>query len=139
RRALARAARTEARRSARDALRGLFIESLPLDGARRLEWTIWVAFIGSAVAEPGFASEQERRYIGWRDHILALLQRARAEGALRPNVDLPAAADRLAATLDGAGIRALFDPKGMSPRRLRAVMEAALGEILRDTPATTIR
>ena len=135
RRATKRALKAAARRAPGDGLREVLLGALPLDAGRRAEWTIWVAFIGSATAEPQFAKEQEDRYTYWRATIFDLLRRAQAEGAVRRGLDLDDAADRIVADIDGLGIRALFDPKGMGKHRLRQLADAMLAEIV-DQPAS---
>ncbi len=87
-------------------LRAAIDAVLPLDAGRRREWQVWVAMWG--VASPadelgqGFRSGWE----GLRQIFRELLEQARAEGRLRPGVDIRYEAERLVTMLAGIGLMA---------------------------------
>ena len=99
---------------------------LPLDQERREDWKIWFAFWSEALSNPTYADEQSTRAATTRDRIKACLAAMRKKGEVRRNVDIDAAADRLAALIPGIASAATFDPKAWSAARQRAVLRSEL-------------
>ncbi|OYQ37101.1 hypothetical protein CHU93_00675 [Sandarakinorhabdus cyanobacteriorum] len=86
--------------AARDKLRAVILEALPLDDARLREWRVWLAFWGEAVGNPQLRKENEIRIAEWRDLI---------ETLVAPLVGQPraveAAVSELLSLVDGIGLR----------------------------------
>ncbi len=99
---------------------------LPLDQERREDWKIWFAFWSEALSNPTYADEQSTRAATTRDRIKVCLAAMRKKGEVRRNVDIDAAADRLAALIPGIASAATFDPKAWSAARQRAVLRSEL-------------
>ena len=75
-----------------------------MDEERRLEWLIWVTFWGSAGTAPALATEWRRGRDGWRAALVRLLQQAKADGEIRPDIDAEHEADRLVVLIVGLGL-----------------------------------
>ena len=86
------------------ALRAVIEAVLPLDEERRLEWLIWVTFWGSAGSDPTLTKEWRRGRDGWHTTLVRLLQEAKADGEIRPELDAEHEADRLVVLIVGLGL-----------------------------------
>jgi TetR/AcrR family transcriptional repressor of bet genes len=111
-----------------DALSAVVHEALPLDGTRRREWKVWLAFWGQAAATRSLRREHERRYAEWRALIAGLLASAVDAGELRA-LDVDLEAGRLIALIDGLGIQCTLE---RGPDRLATslgIVEAHLASL----------
>ena len=86
------------------ALRAVIETVLPLDEERRLEWLIWVTFWGSAGTGTTLTKAWRDGRDGWRSTLVRLLQEARADGEVRPELDIEHEADRLVVLIVGLGL-----------------------------------
>lgn len=86
------------------ALRAVIEAVLPLDEERRLEWLIWVTFWGSADSDPTLTTEWRRGRDGWRATLVRLLQEAKADCEIHPDIDPEHEADRLVVLIVGLGL-----------------------------------
>jgi AcrR family transcriptional regulator len=108
------------------ALRAVLREALPIDADSRLEWRIWLAFWGRAIADRGLAAEQQRRYREWRGLVRGLLAAARRDGELPAALSPAAAADALVAFIDGLGVQATLEPARLTRARQLRMVDAYL-------------
>lgn len=111
-------------RTGLDAIRAVALELLPVTSSRRLEWSAWVALMGSTLTDPVLNAEQRDRLNGWRTVLQTLLEQAEL-----PGIDAPSVALRLAGLLDGLGLHSLMDPNLLTPARLAAEVDAFLGTL----------
>lgn len=77
-------------------LHNIVMEALPLDSVRLREWKVWIAFWGTATADPELAKENKNRYDEWRsiiEHHLGPASAARKRDARH-----------LIALIDGIGL-----------------------------------
>ena len=86
------------------ALREVVEAVLPLDEERRLDWIIWMSFLGSAGADAALAEEWRRGRNGWHSTLVRLLGEAKADGEIRPEIDEEHEADRLVVLIVGLGL-----------------------------------
>lgn len=85
-------------------LRGVLLESLPLDDQRIREWKVWLAFWGASMSDAALSAENHQRYDEWQQAIQRLL---------RPLSDNPTAdAALLIALIDGLGLGVVRDSEG---------------------------
>jgi len=113
------------------ALRAICLEALPLNGERRREWRVWLAFWGRAATEAALAAEHERRNATWHALVLRILHDAHARGELGAEVteDLDFEAEQILAFIDGLGVQALFAAGGLSEARLRQHVDALIARL----------
>jgi len=86
------------------ALRAVIEAVLPLDEERSLEWLIWVTFWSSAGTDRTLTNEWRRGRDGWRATLVRLLQEAKADDEVRPDIDAEHEADRLVVLIVGLGL-----------------------------------
>ncbi len=86
------------------ALRAVIEAVLPLDEERSLEWLIWVTFWSSAGTDRNLTDEWRRGRDGWRATLVRLLQEAKADDEIRPDIDAEHEADRLVVLIVGLGL-----------------------------------
>lgn len=106
--------------------RAWLVEGLPVDADRKAEVRVWFALLGLALTRPALARAQRLTYRAWRGRIAELLREAQTAGALRADVDCPAAAAALVALVDGLAIQATFEPRAISGARAVALVDAHL-------------
>ncbi len=100
-----------------DLLQAIIEQSLPLDGVRRRQWQVWLAFWGSAVGAPGLAAIQEEAQRTFRDRLAEGLRQRGYRG------DVERESGRLVALIDGVSVQATFDPDRWPPDRQLALFE----------------
>lgn len=105
--------RVDSLRALRDGLAGC----LPLDGSRRDEWRVWLAFWGRAAADGALAAEQRGWYERWRGLVWALILACQEEGTLPARLDAAWEADALVALVDGIGLQATLEPERLTSER----------------------
>ena len=116
-----------------------FVEALlPLDAARRRDWSIWFAFWSEALTSEEFSADQRARARGTTARLAKMLTRLVELGRLPASCDVTIAARRLGALIPGIAGQALFDPAGWPPARQRAVVADELALLgLRDVGGVT--
>lgn len=123
----ARVERAVAGLPAREALRELCRQLLPLDAARAAEGRVWLAFVAAAAVDGELAARHTR---GWReveDLLTDLVARCR-HGGEAGEADRGAAAGLLA-TLDGLAVGGVVEPGRLPPARLETLLDAALAAV----------
>jgi AcrR family transcriptional regulator len=90
-----------------DRLERLLLIYAGADAVFRDDWVLWVEMWRSAIFDERLAESVRRSSDGWMEQITDLIEQARAEGSLRGDVDVDAAARRLAAVVDGLGLQIL--------------------------------
>lgn len=111
----------------RDRLRGYLLAWFPLDAERRADATVWLAFTAASATRPDLVAEVRDTDDALLGVLAEVVERGRADGSVRADVDANLAAAVLLAVVDGLTIRAVTDP---DPRRLLPVLDAALTHLL---------
>jgi AcrR family transcriptional regulator len=111
-------------------------ELLPLDGERRAENEVWLAFAGRALVDSQLRARHEQVAEELRRACLGALHELGSGGRLRPGLDLRLEAERLHGLLDGLALHAAMQPDKMSPRLIRSVLGRHLDSLdpKKDTP-----
>ncbi|MFJ6619858.1 TetR/AcrR family transcriptional regulator [Kitasatospora sp. NPDC091335] len=91
----------------------LLTELLPLDGARREEAVLWLAFTFAARTRPEFRPGAALMQQAARELVSRVLHEARAAGGLPADVDVELETGRLAALLDGLALGMVLQPGGI--------------------------
>lgn len=117
-------------RPARDALRSVLLEALPLDDDGRAEWRVWLSFWGRAGSDAALAAEQKARYALWRRLVQNLILACQLEGSVGPDMDVDEATESIVALLDGIGIQATLEPDRLRPERQIALVDGYLSRIM---------
>jgi AcrR family transcriptional regulator len=128
--------RTEQLAEAEDviaALRTLYDAALPVDEARRLQWSVWLAFLSRARHNPAYADAILSWHSSFRRRLEGLMARGQEAGSIRRDVPAAVLADQFNAALDGLALMAPFERDRFPPAYLRALMELAIGNL---TPTT---
>lgn len=112
---MAEIAKTEP--NARERLRRVVYEALPLDAVRLKEWRVWIAFWAAAASNDDLAKENARRYTQWQQ----LLTKPLAD-IVGPN-DASASALTLVSMVDGLGIRTTLVPSARNRRLACATVD----------------
>jgi AcrR family transcriptional regulator len=105
----------------------VLLEALPVDEDRQLEWKVWLAFWGRAVADERLRREQEQRYAEWRGLLGKLVRRARPHDTA---ADRRTAVDLIAGAIDGLGIQAVLEPASFTNARLRRAASKIVRSVL---------
>lgn len=113
-----------------ETLRRVLYETLPTDKERRMEWQIWVSFWGQAVSNPSLEKEQRRRYRDWRAFVQNLILEEQRAGRIRKDIDAAKEADSIIAFVDGLGLQATLEPRHLTPKRQREIVDRYLSSIL---------
>jgi AcrR family transcriptional regulator len=90
--------------------------SCPADSDRRAEWRLWAEMWVYAGRDHEFAQEIEATDAVWTQMVRSVLERCRAEGRLREDLDLDLQAEILNRLVDGLGLRAWLSHDWESPR-----------------------
>jgi TetR/AcrR family transcriptional repressor of bet genes len=104
-----------------DVLLEVFLDALPMDQDRQLEWKVWLAFWGRAATDERLRQEQQRRYAEWRGLLGKLIRRAHPADAA---AERRSAVDLIAGAIDGLGIQATLEPAKFTDARLRKAASA---------------
>lgn len=118
-------------RPAREALRSVLLEALPLDDDGRAEWRVWLSFWGRAASDASLAAEQKARYALWRRLVQRLILACQREGSVGPDVDVQEATESIVALVDGIGIQATLEPDHLRPERQIALVHGYLSRLAR--------
>jgi AcrR family transcriptional regulator len=110
-------------------LRRLYRAALPLDHARRVEWSVWLAFLSRARHKPAFADAILSWHTEFRARLQALMARGQALGCIRSDVSAAVLADQFNATLDGLSVMAPFERERFAEPYLLELMELAIDHL----------
>ena len=104
---------------ARERLKLVAYEGLPLDAARLREWKVWIVFWASAASNSSLSDQNRARYREWRNLLLRLF----ADIESQAKSDSPARVDELLALIDGLGIRLALDTSASLRKRTRKTID----------------
>ena len=90
---------------ARERLKRVAYEGLPLDAIRLREWKVWIVFWAAAISSNSLSDHHKARYRGWRNLLLKLFKDIESMSKIDPE----ARVDELLALIDGLGIRIALD------------------------------
>ncbi|MNX36588.1 HTH-type transcriptional regulator BetI [compost metagenome] len=124
-----RARETPGRLDVRTFIRGAS-SYLPIDAESRLEWRVWLAFWGRAIADDRLRALHRQYYAEIVARLIALLPSLRtAEPAPSPQ-QLQRCADAVIAAIDGIGTRATLEPELWPAERQRDTLASLLIPLL---------
>jgi AcrR family transcriptional regulator len=115
-------------RSPLEALRAMALVALPIDEESELQWRVWLVFLASTTRESDFGKQARRSAEAIRREVERLLKRGIDERSIRPDLDVVAAAERLLIGIDGLALRARFDPRRYTNKRLREVVDGMIDQ-----------
>jgi AcrR family transcriptional regulator len=90
-----------------DRLRRLLLIYAGADAVFRDDWVLWVEMWRSSIFDERLAASVRRSSTTWIEQIEGLIEQARDEGSVRPDVPVADATQRLAALVDGLGLQIL--------------------------------
>ncbi len=118
----------------RDALRGLALEALPVDGATSMGFRLWLALWYHSEASEDMRAEERRRYKEWHARIKAAFQQSVELGELSKSTDVTEEARIYVAMLDGLGIQALMARGQPSTKRVIGAVDRYLARVFGNPP-----
>lgn len=121
-----------------EALRELYRAVLPVDDARRLEWSVWLSFLARAQHNASYAQAILSWHSELRERLQAIIARGQDRGSIRRDLSARVLADQFNAALDGLALMAPFERERFPEGYLHELMELALDH-LKPQPATTGR
>ena len=104
---------------AKERLRLVAYEGLPLDAARLREWRVWIVFWAAAASSTSLSAQNKARYRGWRKLLLRLFADI---GPLRKS-DPETRVDELLALIDGLGLRVALDSSASHRKLARTTID----------------
>jgi AcrR family transcriptional regulator len=110
-------------------VQGMLEALLPLDVARRRDWTIWLSFWSEALTSEAFANDQRQRARTTQARLAKMLTRLSATGRLDLSVDIGLAARKLGALIPGIASQAMFDTTRWTAARQREVVTSELAAL----------
>jgi AcrR family transcriptional regulator len=111
------------------ALRTYMLECMPLDARRQFLTVIEASFWGQAVGNQRLIDLNSTEIESFRRRIKAKLQQARADGELKPDVDIASVVIECHVLMDGLSIQAALYPKSASKRQQLALLDAIIDRI----------
>ena len=99
-----------------DLVAALLRVSCPADSDRQVEWRLWAEMWVYAGRDHEFAKQIEATDAVWTRMVRSVLERCRAEGRLRVDIDLDLQAEIMNRLIDGLGLRAWLSHDWESPR-----------------------
>lgn len=106
----------EGARTLEELVAALLRVAVPTERDRRAEWRLWAEMWVYAGRDHEFAEQVEATDAVWTGMVRSVLERCRAEGRLRPGVDLDLEAEILNRLIDGLGLRAWLSHDWELPR-----------------------
>ena len=103
---------------------------LPIDTESRLEWRVWLAFWGRAIADDRLRALHREYYAEIVTRLAALLPSLRQAGPTPSPDACQDCADAVIAAIDGIGTRATLEPEHWSPERQRDTLSRMLLPLL---------
>jgi AcrR family transcriptional regulator len=120
-------AELDAAKTVEELVAALLRVSCPADDERRAEWRLWAEMWVYAGRDHEFAEQIEATDAVWTRMVRGVLERCRADGRLRQDVDLDLQAEILNRLIDGLGLRAWLSHDWQSPRACFAEYLRTLG------------
>ncbi|MFY1578720.1 TetR/AcrR family transcriptional regulator [Verrucosispora sp. WMMD703] len=117
--------------TALDTLRLAVLELVPLDADRIFEARVWLVLTAESLIDERIAGVLRDNAAELRGNLERLIDEARADGSIAPDVDVPAAASGLATLLDGLTVRLLST--ALSPAEARAEVNAHFASLKRQS------
>ncbi len=111
--------RAAAAESERERLAHVIELAIPLPGARRGEYVLWIELWVRALQEPDLLPECEALSQRWRGYFLDAVRLGVESGEFTPVTGPDAVAERLIALVDGLGFELLLGYSWTSPQRMR--------------------
>jgi TetR/AcrR family transcriptional repressor of bet genes len=90
---------------AKERLKLVAYEGLPLDAVRLREWKVWIVFWAAAASSSSLSDHNRTRYRGWRNLLVGLF----ADIESLSKSESETRVDELLALIDGLGIRITLD------------------------------
>ncbi|MDP9864534.1 MULTISPECIES: TetR/AcrR family transcriptional regulator [Streptosporangium] len=115
----------------------MLAEVLPLDGERRREAVVWLAFVAAARTRPELRPHTDELYNGLLALTTRVLEGARRAGRLRSDADIALEARGLCALLDGMSLQAVLHPGSLDPETMLMVLRRHLAALTTDHAAAT--
>lgn len=97
---------------------GVLLRALPVDAQSRLDFKIWLGFMGRVADHPALAEAVLEDHQDYHGRIRGLVESCLEEGILAPPWEAARAALTLATFVDGLGVMAALDPSTYSSARL---------------------
>ncbi|HUP69191.1 MAG TPA: TetR/AcrR family transcriptional regulator [Acidimicrobiales bacterium] len=107
------------------ALTEALLQAVPIDARQRTEAIVWFTFLGLAAGQPALGDEARARYAMWLDFIERTVEAALAGGHLAKG-EARRIARVLVSHVDGLTVQAIFDPTGLSMRRLKVELSECI-------------
>ncbi|WP_433249155.1 TetR/AcrR family transcriptional regulator [Streptosporangium sp. CA-135522] len=108
----------------------MLAEVLPLDGERRREAVVWLAFVTAARTRPELRPHADELYDGLLALTTRVLEGARRAGRLRLDADITLEARSLCALLDGMSLQAVLHPGRLDPETMLSVLRRHLAALV---------
>lgn len=103
---------------------------LPIDAESRLEWRVWLAFWGRAIADDRLRALHREYYAEIVSRLVALLPSLCQSGPPPSPEARQRCADAVIAAIDGIGTRATLEPELWPPERQRETLSHMLQPLL---------
>ena len=110
----------------RKALREIVMEALPLDKQRDANWRVWLALWYHSEENVDMRREERRRYREWTGRLERVLKESVDDGEIYKTTDVRLEVQALIAFIDGLGVQHLMSSRGMSAKRLTALLDRYL-------------
>jgi TetR/AcrR family transcriptional repressor of bet genes len=104
---------------ARERLKLVAYEGLPLDAVRLREWKVWIVFWAAAASSSSLSDQNRARYRGWRNLLLRLF----ADIESLSKSDSQRRVDELLALVDGLGIRVALNSSASLRKLARTTID----------------
>ena len=89
-------------------------------------WLVLFQLLAHARHEPAFAAVVQQRYARFRHTFASILERGQREGTIRSDISADLLADQFSAVSDGWMMMFPIEPQRFKPKRLRALLDAAV-------------
>ncbi|MER5392089.1 TetR family transcriptional regulator C-terminal domain-containing protein [Saccharopolyspora sp. NPDC002686] len=117
-----------------DGVRRLLEELVPLDADRRLEQSVYLAFLVRAQTHPGLRAVGEEMEAQLADLVGRTMELLRATGGLGEGRSIDRAARSTYALLDGLAFQGALWPDKHPPQRLKQILRDHLAELATPSP-----
>jgi AcrR family transcriptional regulator len=117
-------------------LRAVLAELLPLDGERREEHLVWLAFVARASVDSSLAGQAQDVWNQVHGPLVELLRQAVSARDLPAELDPDHEATRLQALVDGLAVQLVAAPDGVTPAAATAIVQEAMTALGGGPPAS---
>lgn len=121
----------------RRAVEAVLREVLPLDGERRVEAEVWLAFTGRALVDPTLRTLRNESYDLLRWLCRRLVGSLVESGVAVAGLDVDLEAERLYALVDGLALHAVARPERATERLITTVLSRHLEDLCPGTDSMT--